>query len=209
MLKNFRQWLWFLVALFVVFFLSNKYLDFTEHKTSISSSVLLEKVQEVTKLIAVEGQFSELFRFEESWGYAISPLTKSAMVRVQAKALIGYDLEGLNLEVDEARKEIRIKNFPKAEVVSLEKDLDYYDFKQGLFNSFTKTDLNLIEHKADQILRSKIDESDLFVRAEDQLRNHLETLRFSLSSFGWDLIIPSLSEHNSAVRPSKGSLTPQ
>ncbi|NNE30708.1 MAG: DUF4230 domain-containing protein [Saprospiraceae bacterium] len=199
MLKDFRQWLWFLVALVFVFFLGNKYLTFSDTKVEISSSVLLEKVHEVTKLIAVEGQFSELFKFEESWGYAISPLTKSAVVRVQATALIGYDLEGLSVVVDENANEIRIRKLPPAKLVSLEKNLDYYDFKQGLFNSFTKTDLNLIDHKADQILRTKIDESDLFVRAENQLRNHLQTLHFSLNSFGWDLVIPSVSEENSEL----------
>jgi len=184
------------------------YLDYTARKVKISSSILLEQVREVTKLVTLEGQFSELFRFEESWGYDLGPLRKSAIVRVEATAFIGYDLEGMSIQTDEATKKVRIGPLPAPKVLSLEKKLDYYDFKQGLFNSFTKTDMNLIQHRADELIRLEIQESDLIFRAEQQMQNHLKALALSFQSLGWELeIVPNVNKIK-PLEPTEDPLTP-
>lgn len=208
MFKKFGQWLLIIVLALAIGAASYFYFSYSARKSEIAASVLLEQVREVTKLITLEGQFSELFRFEESWGYAIAPLKKSAIVRVQATAFIGYDLEGLQIVTDDATQTVRIGPLPKPEVLSLEKDLDYYDFKQGLFNTFTKTDLNLIQHKADQIIRQEIQSSDLIFRAEQQLHNHLSALNISFQSLGWKLEIIQNVNETKGLEPTEFPLTP-
>lgn len=208
MLKNLRQWLLVLLLAALVGTVGWYYFGTSARKTKMSASVLLEQVKEVTKLVAIEGQFSELFNFEESWGYDLAPLRKSAIVRVEATAFVGHDLEGVAMTADETNKVIRIGPLPAPELLALEKDLDYYDFKQGIFNSFTKTDLNLIQQKADQIIRTKIQESGLILRAEQQLHNHLEALNISFHSIGWRLeILPNVNGI-SPLEPVNEALTP-
>ena len=52
------------------------------------STVVMEKVQKVLKLVTVEGQFSEIHQHSEYYGYDISPLRKKALIRVKAKVLV-------------------------------------------------------------------------------------------------------------------------
>ena len=93
-------------ACLLVFFITREvYRD--EAKPPVeSSTVLLEQVRKVMKLVTVEGDFNELYSREDSWNYndwlaRLPGFKKRIMLRVKARASVGYDLSGSRLTTDE------------------------------------------------------------------------------------------------------------
>jgi hypothetical protein len=137
-------------------------------KTSVEeeSRVLLEKIEKVSKLITVEGHFSEIYNYEEHWGYDFSPFRKKALIRVKAKVSVGYDLTKMDFKADTKTKTIMISNMPDPEIMSIDHDLDYYDITEGSFNSFEEADYNKMNANAKEKIRKEALNSGLFLSAE-------------------------------------------
>ena len=155
------------------------------------STVVLEKITKVMKLVTVEGQFSEIHKHEEFYAYNISPFRKKALIRVNAKVMVGYDLDKLNLEIDEAARTVSIEEFPPAELLSVDDEVEYYDITEGMFTSFSKEDYTAIQKEAESIIRRSVDESDLFKKSNEQREDMISMLKLTLNSIGWDLKIKS------------------
>jgi len=153
------------------------------------STVVLEKVQKVLKLVTVEGSFSEIHKHEEFYGYNISPLRKKALIRVNAKVLVGYDLEKLNMEIDEKARTIFIDAFPDPEILSMDDEVEYYDISEGLFTSFSKEDYTSIQKEAENIITQNVLKSNLFEKSNAQKEDMIGLLELSLHSVGWKLEI--------------------
>ncbi|MDA9773341.1 DUF4230 domain-containing protein [Saprospiraceae bacterium] len=151
------------------------------------STVVLEKVSKVLKLVTVEGNFSEIHKHEEFYGYNISPLRKKALIRVNAKVLVGYDLEKMNIEIDEQNRTFYIDKFPEAEILSMDDEIEYYDISEGLFTSFSKEDYTSIQKEAEKIITKSVATSDLFERSNEQKDDMIALLELSLNSIGWKL----------------------
>ena len=95
-----------------------------------NSTVLLEQVRKVMKLVTVEGDFNELYSREDSWSYGellgrFPGFKKKIMLRVKARASVGYDLSGTRLITDEESHTVYLDLPVKPEVLSLEHDVDY------------------------------------------------------------------------------------
>lgn len=72
-----------------------------EAQKAENTTLILEKIKTVTKLITVEGQFSELYNHKEYYEYDFFNLfTKKILLRVTAKVSVGYDFEKVNLSID-------------------------------------------------------------------------------------------------------------
>ena len=132
------------------------------------STVVLEKVNKVLKLVTVEANFSELHKHEEFYSYNISPLRKKALIHVKAKVLVGYDLEKLNMEIDEKSRSIYIDAFPEPEILSIDDDIEYYDITEGLFTSFSKEDYTAIQKEAKNKINESVNQSNLFQKSQEQ-----------------------------------------
>ena len=158
----------------------------------MKASVLLEQVKEVAKLVTVEGRFSEIYDYEDFYGYDLSVFRKKALVRVHAEVLVGYDLEKMKITSEPDSKTIRISNIPPAEILAIEHDLDYYDIQEGIFNSFTGQDYNKINSAAKDFILKKAQESDLFDAAKGQKDNLFEMMRFMVESAGWELKVEGI-----------------
>ena len=152
-----------------------------------SAEVMLEKISKVFKMVAVEGYVSEMYDYEAYRYWDVSFLRKKAFVRVKAKVSVGYDFEGANFVVDETNKTITIKPFPKAKILSIDHDLDYYDLREGVFNEFSKDDLNKINQRAKEYTVSQIEKGPLFEQAEEQKQEILDLLSELFSKTGWTL----------------------
>lgn len=151
------------------------------------STVLLEKIKKVSKLVTVEGYFSEIYDYKDYYGYDWSPFRKKALMRVKAKVLVGYDLSGIKIEADQARKTILISGLPDPEIMSVDHDIDYYDLQEGTFNSFSTEDYNRLNANAKKYIEQKAQESDLFLAAEEQGNQLLDMIKFMVESAGWTL----------------------
>ena len=159
-----------------------------------SSTVLLNKIEKVVKLVAVEGNISEIYDYKDYYNFDIAPFRKKALVRVNAKVSVGYNFEKVKITVDEASRTIKLSNFPEAEILSIDHDLDYYDITQGTFNRFSNEDYNKINTRAKEYVADKARESDLIKAAEEQKQEILDMIRILVNGGGWELIIeqPSL-----------------
>jgi len=148
-------------------------------------TVLLEKITKVAKLVTVEGYFSEMYSYKDYYKFDIWPLRKKALLRVKARVTAGVDLEGMTFEVDDDLKVIRLKNMPKAEILYMETDFDYYDLTEGAFNNFAEKDHTALQKKAKTYIMQAAAQSDILKQADEQTIDFLETIRFIIEASGW------------------------
>lgn len=154
-----------------------------------NSTVLLERIKQVAKLVTVEGYFSEIYDYKDYYGYDLGFFRKKALIRVKAKVSVGYDLEKMKITALPETRTIRITGIPPAEILSIEHDLDYYDLQEGLFNSFSTADYNKLNANAKEFIRLKALESELMEQAAEQRNVVFEAIRFMVQSMGWELEI--------------------
>ncbi len=142
-----------------------------ESETKIESHTIIESIKRVFKIVVAEGQANEIFNYENTKKLLkFIPSTKKALVIVRAKTLIGYDIEKCKWEIDEEKKNIRLINFPKPEILSLETDFNYYYFEDDLFNFIGRNDLQEIQHLAKEQVKKSVLQSGLLKVAADQMK---------------------------------------
>lgn len=166
--------------------------------TNQQSTVLLDKIKSVCKLISVEGDFAEIYHYENTKGGLMNLLNskKKALIIVKAKAHIGYDLQKLELKADNKNKRIILTNFPEPEVLSIEPELQYYDVKNGLFNSFSSEDLTKVNQEAKDHIKQKIPESGLMQTARKEALQAVLLVEKIVETIGWTLDYSSLEVTN-------------
>lgn len=157
--------------------------------TTHQSTVLLEKIKSVCKLISVEGDFAEIYKYENTKERFMSLVTskKKALIVINAKAQIGYDLKKILMHADEGKKKIILANFPQPEVLSIEPELEFYDIKNGLFNSFTPDDLTSLNKEAKKHIMEKIPDSGLMDTARKEAIEAVLIMEKIVETIGWKL----------------------
>ncbi|RDY57867.1 DUF4230 domain-containing protein [Flagellimonas nanhaiensis] len=166
--------------------------------TQQQSTVLLDKIRSVCKLVSVEGDFAEIYHYENTKEGLMSLLRskKKALIVVKAKAQIGYDLTKLDLKADNSNKRIILENFPEPEVLSIEPDLQFYDIKNGLFNSFSPDDLTNLNQEAKEHIKQKIPESGLMETAKKEALQAVLLVEKIVETIGWKLDYSALEISN-------------
>lgn len=157
--------------------------------TTHQSTVLLEKIKSVSKLISVEGDFAEIYKYENTKESFMSLVSskKKALVVINAKAQIGYDLQKILMHADNERKKIVLTNFPEPEILSIEPELEFYDIKNGFFNSFKPDDLTALNQEAIKHIREKIPESGLMETAKKEALQTIFLIEKIVETIGWKL----------------------
>ena len=166
--------------------------------TEQQSTVLLDKIRSVCKLVSVEGDFAEIYHYENTKDSFMSLFRskKKALIVVKAKAHIGYDLAKLDLAADTPQKRIVLRNFPEPEVLSIEPDLQFYDIKNGLFNSFSPNDLTQLNQEAKEHIKQKIPESGLMETARKEALQAVLVVEKIVETIGWSLDYSALEISN-------------
>ncbi len=167
------------------FFRIKKSKELTEHQ----SVILLEKIRSVCKLISVEGDFAEIYRYENTKERFLSLVSsrKKALIIINAKAHIGYDLKKVLMHADTGKKKIILTNFPEPEVLSIEPDLQFYDIQNGMFNSFSPDDLTSLNQEAKKHIREKIPQSGLMLTARKEALQAVLLIEKIVETIGWKL----------------------
>lgn len=187
-LKNLLYFVFFVLGGFLVWYFMSA--SIFEQKKAESSTIVLEKMKKVTKLISVEGYFSEIYDYKESYKYDFFNLfSKKILLRVTAKVSVGYDFDKVNISIDSLTKTITLNELPKAEILSIDHDLDYYDISEGSFNSFTREEYNTINKNAKALIASKGNTTQLLEKAEMEKQDYLNMMDIALKSVGWKFII--------------------
>lgn len=150
-----------------------------------TSSGIVNKIEKVFKLVASEGNVSEIYDYKDYDYYDIPIFRKKMLVRVNAKVLIGYDFEKVKFSIDEINKTIRLDSMQSPEILAIDHNLDYYDIQEGTFNSFTEKEMTELAERAKQFAAKTAEESQLYASAEDQKEELLEMIQLASTAFGW------------------------
>ena len=121
-------------------------------RTSVSHSMIVDKVQAVAKLVTSETTIRDVVVYKNTWYGS----TKQSLVVVTARLLAGIDMKhGADVKIDDAAKRIEI-TLPKAGVMALEiSDMQTYDERGGLWIPVTPADRdNILRLARGQIMRS-------------------------------------------------------
>ena len=144
-MQRIAQFVFLAVLCLLVFFITKAYYAPDEPSEQISSTYRSD-----------DAAFDFLKRF--------SPFQKKAILRVKGRASVGYDLEGLDLRIDEESRTVTLMGMGKPMLLSLEHDVDYFDMEAGTFASFTAQDHTKINAQVQRdemlmVLRSVIENS--------------------------------------------------
>ncbi|WP_420571903.1 DUF4230 domain-containing protein [Kordia sp.] len=174
------------VAYFVYDFIGKKQ---SEKRTIRQSHLLLDKIKSVCKLTTVEGDFSEIYHYEDKSAHFLRMISskKRALIVIKAKASVGYDLKKLRLEANKDKKEVRIIHFPQPEILTVETDFTYYDKKDGLLNKFGAEDLTKLNKEAKQHIIDKVPQSGLLESARKEALDAILVIKKIVETIGWEL----------------------
>ncbi len=192
----------------VAFFLFGRFNKSRRNQDASSQSVILmEKIRSVCKFITVEGDFAEIYHYQnvkDKWMNLFLG-SKKALVLIDAKAYVGFDLTKIKMHPDVKNRTIILTDFPKPELLSIETDFKYYDKKEGWANPFTSTDLTEINREAKKHIVDKVPNSGLFEEASTQALSTIGLMENLVQTIGWKLDYtalqaiketPKLSEKN-------------
>ncbi len=171
--------------------------------------ILLERVKMVSKLITVQGDYVVNNFFEDSY---LGSKTMATMT-TYGKISVGYDLQKASFEADSAKKIIRVKNLPKAEILAIEHNTDYTLLSQGWWNGINTNDLAQIDDVIKKKLRDSLATAPIIQEAENQGIETLEIIKVLVEQGGWKLEVlresPQISNENPNLDPQKLPKIPQ
>ncbi len=161
----------------------------TKKLASRQSVILLDKIKNVCKLISVEGDFAEIYHYEDVKQKFLKLISskKKALVVVNAKAYVGFDLGKIKMKANNNSKTIVLDHFPQAEILSIETTLDYYDKQDGYFNKFDASDLTELNTEAKKHIKDKIPESGLYQAAQKEALEAILLIENLVQTIGWTL----------------------
>lgn len=160
----------------------------TKRVSKTDATLLLKNIEKVCKLVTVEGNVSNILDHHDYIGFDLYPLRKKAILKVDAKVSAGYDLEKLSFKIDESANLITIKNFPRAEILSIDMDVQYYDVSESIFNSFSEKELTDLNTNAKELIRLKAYNSQLMQEAETKALEVLDIIRLIAEAAGWTVM---------------------
>lgn len=171
-----------IIALF--FFFRNK----SNQQIEYQSSLIETQLKNVSKLVVSEGNYSEVMTFKDQQKYMMDMISfeKKAMMVVNAKVTVAYDLKKMVYKIDKENKTIEIVSIPKEEI-SISPEIKFYDVEQSVFNPFTGDDYNKISAKVKKDLKTKIDGSPQKANAQNRLISELSHIFFLTKDLGWTL----------------------
>lgn len=185
-----------LAGVLLAYFIFNRF-SAAKRKSSIEtqSVVLMEKIKSVCKLVTVEGDFAEIYHYQSVKDKFFSLLIgkKKALILIDAKAHIGFDLSQVHLESDVKRKIVKITHFPQPKLLTIETDFKYYDKKEGWLNPFTSVDLTDINREAKQFIVDKIPQSGLMESAKKEALTAIALMETVAESIGWSVDYSALT----------------
>lgn len=163
--------------------------------SQVQSTILLDRIKHVCKLITVEGEFSEVFahRDGKSMFFKLLQMEKKALLIVKAKVLIGFDLTKISIEMEPEKKRVKLSRFPDPEIMSIDTDLEFYDVQKGIINKFSELDFTNMNLKSKEFIREKIERSYFFDIARNQAADTVTIIRQLIDSVGWELVAEDLA----------------
>ncbi len=149
-------------------------------------SLITNGIKNVQKLVVKEAFFSEVYNYQDADKYFFETLEfqKRAILLVEAKVQVSYDLQQMQVVIDSVHRKVLIKKIPKAEV-SITPKFQYYDLQQSMWNTFSKDDLNTIQESSIDKLVNQVAVAKVKEQAHQQLLQTLQNLFQVTQLVGW------------------------
>lgn len=132
-----------------------------------NSMVLFNWVEEVCKLVIVEGYFSELYDEMNIWCFMVYVLMlsmffffKKVIFQVEGKVLVGYDLKNIKIIVDSMQKWVVFSYILELEIFLVDYIIVYKNLFESFFNSFVLEDYIWLNVNVKVMFREKVKGSD-------------------------------------------------
>lgn len=153
-----------------------------------STALIQQQIKNVGKLVVTEGTFSQVYTYKDTKNRFLDvlPARKRALIVVNTKATVAYDLSKLVTEVDVENKTVHIKSIPEEEI-NIYPDIQYYDITQDYLNQFTAEDYNKIKTRINKSMREKVENSTLKTNAQNRLISELQKIYILTNTLGWTL----------------------
>ncbi|EPH08272.1 hypothetical protein HMPREF9713_03224 [Myroides odoratimimus CCUG 12700] len=190
-----RKLLRVLFGIFIVLFfmfagvvLYNSFVKERKDDMQYNTALIQEQLKNVSKLVVTEATFSQVMTYKDQQKYFLNMLSfdKKAVVIINAKATVAYDLSQLQYQIDEKNKVVQLIYVPEAEV-NIYPDYKILDVEQSTFNPFKGDDYNKINAKVKKDLEDKIEKSTLKSNAENRLVSELSKILIVTNTLGWKL----------------------
>ena len=171
-----------------------------KQRVNSQSIILLEKIKKVCKFITVEGDFAEIYHYEDVKERFLKLVSsrKKALVVINAKAHVGFDLSKIKMDANIETKTVKLFHFPEPEILSIETDLNYYDKREGMFNRFEASDLTSLNNDAKLHIRTKVPESGLYNIAKQEALESVKLIEGIVETIGWKLDYSALEAPSSS-----------
>lgn len=187
------KYLLFLVVLPLVFALGwwGKSRMDSAKSAEVEAEVALGMLQNVLKLATVEQELSEVLTRRQFRSYNWELFSGKMIYKLEGKVAAGYDLEGMNVQIDSLEKKVTISGMNTPQLLYVESDVQFYDISEGLFFEFGEDDYNEIMRIGKQELIRAAKENGILKQAEEQGAEAAEHLGQVLQAVGWELeIVP-------------------
>jgi len=163
--------------------------------TSEDIQIVLQSIENMSKLVVSEGSFSEVYAYKDAkkYFYDTFEFKKSAIVTVNASVMVMFDLQKMIIEIDSLEKKIKIKYIPKEEIKIIP-NVRYFDMQQSTFNTFSKDELNKINKKSIEKIKETTKVSDLKKNARSRLIVELTKIYQLSTILGWE-VVDETEEH--------------
>lgn len=171
------------IKLFISDFFSKK------DNSTVDSTIVVQRIQKVMKLVTVEGNYSELMRYNDFDYIDFPGFRKDAIVKVDAKVSVGYNLEKLKITTNEKDKTIVIQQMPKPEIISIDTDIKFENLSSGLFTDFSEQELSKLNSLAKDKIRQKALSAELVKQAEEQKKDVMDLIFYMAHQNGYKIIV--------------------
>lgn len=159
------------------------------------STLLLERIEKVFKVVVAEGYFTEIYDHNSRKEFlGFFNVNKKALVISRAKVSVGFDFGRMKVKRDDVSRKLIVEEFPDAEVLSIDTDYKFYDINQGWLNKFNHEDYTNILNEAKKVMQDKALTSDLPKVANRQVGLMMTQLAASMN---WEVEFKQLSTKNS------------
>lgn len=146
------------------------------------STLLLERIEKVFKVVMAEGYFTEIYDHSSKKEFmGFFKVNKKALVVSRAKVSVGFDFGKMKVKRDETTRKLVVEQFPEAEILSIDTDYKFYDIDQGWLNKFNHEDYTNILNEAKKVMQEKALTSDLPKVANRQVGLMMSQLAASMN----------------------------